>query len=405
MKKLKSRIAYIFILSVFFCNCFALSAEQFVYKHQKGDKYRILSSVNEEVYVNRIFSHNAEILNRIAVEVTNEKNGIGTHEAVFLTAEKASGIDGTERFQWSREYLSVFDRDSTGLITIDDQYYMPVVRNVPVFPDKDLKIGETWTAEGHEVHDFRDGFGIEEPYRIPFNAEYTYLGLKEWKNKSYPAFSVSYRIFYEAPSVQGNVWPVRIMGASDQMVFWDMEIGQTVAYYEQFRMIFELSSGDSYEFKGNAQAEIIESELMDKNSIAEEISHDIEAMGIEDTSVRIVDEGITITLEDIQFQPDSAILMPSEQVKLDKIAEILKRYADRDILVGGHTALAGTAEGRMQLSQERAAATADYLIANNVRSADRIVVQGYGAERPLSNNRTEEGMRKNRRVEITILEN
>jgi outer membrane protein OmpA-like peptidoglycan-associated protein len=118
-----------------------------------------------------------------------------------------------------------------------------------------------------------------------------------------------------------------------------------------------------------------------------------------------VDEGITITLEDIQFQADSARLMPSEQEKLDKIAEILKRYPDRDILIGGHTALAGSAEARQLLSQERAAATADYLIAKQVRSADRIVVQGYGAERPLADNRSEAGMRKNRRVEITILEN
>jgi outer membrane protein OmpA-like peptidoglycan-associated protein len=121
--------------------------------------------------------------------------------------------------------------------------------------------------------------------------------------------------------------------------------------------------------------------------------------------VRIVDEGITITLEDIQFEPDSAILMQSEQVKLDKIAEILKRYPERDILIGGHTALAGTAESRILLSQERAAAAADYLIETEIRTADRIVVQGYGAERPLADNQTEEGRRKNRRVEITILEN
>jgi outer membrane protein OmpA-like peptidoglycan-associated protein len=195
------------------------------------------------------------------------------------------------------------------------------------------------------------------------------------------------------------------MGASDQTVYWDPEMGQTAAYSEFFRMIFELSSGDTFEYRGTAQAEIIESVRMDKDKMAEEINHDIDQLGIEDTSVRIVDEGITITLEDIQFQADSAILMPSEQQKLDKIAEILNRYPDRDILIGGHTALAGTAEGRLLLSQERAAATADYLIGKQVRTPDRVVIQGYGAERPLADNSTQEGMRKNRRVEITILEN
>lgn len=405
MKKIMHGIVPVCILSVFFLNSSYISAEQFVYKHQQGDKYRILSTVDEEVYINRVFSHRAEILNRIAVEVTDEHDGVGTHEAVFLTAERASGLDGTRRFQWSREYQSVFDRDPFGFLTIDDQYYMPVVRNVPVFPDKDLEIGETWLLPGHEMHDFRDGFGIEDPYRIPFNAEYRFLGPKEWKGKMYPAFSVSYRIFSEPPAANGYVWPVRIMGASDQVVYWDAELGQTAAYHEYFRMIFELSSGDVFEYRGTAQAEIVESERMDKNSIAEEISRDIEALGIEDASVRIVDEGITIALENIQFQPDSAVLMPSEQVKLDKIAEILNRYPDRDILVGGHTALAGSAEGRLILSQERAAAAADYLIEHDVRTPDRMVVQGYGAERPIADNSTEEGMRRNRRVEITILEN
>jgi outer membrane protein OmpA-like peptidoglycan-associated protein len=405
MKKIMRFFLIAFVMSGIFFNISTIFAEQFIYKHQKGDTYRILSSVNEEVFINRRLSHRAEILNRIAVEVTDEQNGIGTHEAVFLTAEKAAGVSGTQSFQWSREYFSVFERDASGFLTIDDQYYMPVVRNVPVFPKKNFEIGETWTAEGYEVHDFRDGFGIEEPYRIPFMAEYEYLGEKEWKGTIYPAFSVSYRIFSEPEKADGMIWPIRIMGASDQTVYWDSALGQTAAYSEFFRMVFELSNGDTFEYRGTAQAEIVESESMDKAQMAEEISQDITEMGIEDTSVRIVDEGITITLEDIQFQADSARLMYSEQQKLDKIAEILKRYPNRDILIGGHTALAGTVDARLRLSEERAAATADYLIGKQVRTADRIVVQGYGAERPIADNRTEEGMRKNRRVEITILEN
>jgi outer membrane protein OmpA-like peptidoglycan-associated protein len=98
-------------------------------------------------------------------------------------------------------------------------------------------------------------------------------------------------------------------------------------------------------------------------------------------------------------------MLEGERAKLDRIAEILKRYPDRDIMIGGHTALAGTAEGRMQLSIDRAKAVADYFLSKNVRTADRVVVRGYGAERPIADNKTEEGKRKNRRVEITILEN
>ncbi|MDR2069401.1 MAG: OmpA family protein [Spirochaetaceae bacterium] len=404
MKKIKSGL-FCLILLGFVTRVPSLWGEQFFYKHRTGDRYRILSTVNEEVYVNRRLSHRAEILNRIAVEVTEVRNQRARHGALFQTAERAHGAEGSRSFQWSREYESEFDRDPQGFITIDRKFFMPVVRNVPVFLDQDLNPGDTWSAEGHEMHDFRDSFGISEPYRIPFVANYTFLGRRQWRNQDYPAFSVSYRIFTEPESVRGTVWPRRIMGASDQIVYWDTELGQAAAYTEIFRMVFELSNGNTVEYRGSAEAEIVESPVMDKEKIAREIGDAISRMGMTDTSVRIVDEGISISLENIQFQPDSAELLPAEKIKLDQIAGILQEYGERDILVGGHTALAGRAEDRMALSRERAAAVADYLIEKNARSPDRVVVRGYGAEQPRGDNTTEAGRRKNRRVEITILEN
>jgi outer membrane protein OmpA-like peptidoglycan-associated protein len=299
----------------------------------------------------------------------------------------------------------VFERDRQGYITIDGQYFMPVVRNVPIFPQGDVQVGDTWTAEGHEMHDFRDSFGIAEPYRIPFTATYTFLGYREWRGVAYPAVSVSYRIFDEPEPVAGRLWPRRILGASDQVVYWNSDLGQERAYEEQFRMVFELSDGTTVEYRGQAEAEIVESEEMDKETMAEAITRDITRLGITDATVRVVDEGIAISMENIQFGAESAVLLRSEQAKLDRIAEILRRYSDRDILVGGHTARSGTVAGQMELSRERAAAVADYLIGKKVRTPERIVVQGYGAERPIADNTTEEGRRRNRRVELTILEN
>jgi outer membrane protein OmpA-like peptidoglycan-associated protein len=170
-------------------------------------------------------------------------------------------------------------------------------------------------------------------------------------------------------------------------------------------MAFELANGRTIEYRGEAEAEILEAEIMDKERLAAEIAEAIEELEVEDVSVRIDDRGVTISLEDIQFLPDSARLMESERAKLDRVAEILGRYASRDIEVAGHTALAGTAAGREKLSGERAAAVADYLIGKGARSADRVITRAYGAERPAADNATEEGRRRNRRVEITILEN
>jgi outer membrane protein OmpA-like peptidoglycan-associated protein len=386
-------------------------AEDFLYKHRKGDRYRIISTVREDVLVNNRLSHKAEILNRIAVEVTDEAEGKGTHRATFQTSERAVTAAGRQpsdtgtSYQWAREYESEFERDRLGRMNIDPQYFMPVVRDVPVFPGRDIQPGEAWTYEGHEVHDFRDSFGIPEPYRIPFTANYIYLGEGEWKGKKYPVFSVIYRVQSQPPAVRGKVWPKRIQGISDQQVYWDMEQGQAVAYNENFTYIFELSNGNTVEYRGSAEAEIVEATRMDKERIAEEIAEDIERLNIPDVTVRVEDEGITLSMDNIQFQADSAILLPGEREKLDKVIDILRRYQERDILVGGHTALAGTAEGRKKLSAERAAVVADYIIDQKARTPDRVVVRGFGADKPLGDNRTDEGRRKNRRVEITILEN
>jgi outer membrane protein OmpA-like peptidoglycan-associated protein len=282
---------------------------------------------------------------------------------------------------------------------------MPVVRNVPAFPDRDLQLLERWSAEGYEIHDLRDAFGITEPYRIPFTANYVYLGEREWKGKMYPAFSVNYRIASRPPAVRGRLYPVRITGDFDQIVYWSRELGQEAAYEETFRLTFEMSNGMVIEYRGTAQAEIVESENMDRERITTEIIDEIDRLDIPDVNVRTVDEGVSISLENIGFIADSAVMLPGETAKLDQIAAILARYPDRDIIVSGHTALAGTSEGRMRLSIERAAAVANYLLSKNVRSADRIVIRGFGAEMPIADNSTEEGMRRNRRVEITILEN
>ncbi|MCL2209338.1 MAG: OmpA family protein [Treponema sp.] len=406
MNKIKS--AFVFLALIFSLLPSNAEGEVFEFKHVKGAQYRIISVVDETVFINGTLSHHAEILNRIAVEVKDVTDGSGFHRAVFQTSERLvydSQQASQSAFQWAREYESEFERDKLGILTIDPKYYMPVVRNVPVFPDRDIALEETWRAEGHEVHDFRDAFGIEEPYKIPFTADYTYVGEREWKEKIFPAFSVSYKIASSPSGVRGRIYPLRISGDFDQIVYWDHSYGQPVAYEETFRITFEMSDRNVYEFRGTAYAEFVEAEDMNKEQLASEINDEINRLDISDVNVRVVDEGISISLEDIGFYPDSVNMLPGELEKLDRIAEILLRYPQRDIMVSGHTALAGTAAGRMQLSVERATAVADYLLSKKVRTSDRIVIRGYGGEKPIADNTTPEGMRKNRRVEITLLEN
>ena len=408
MKKMLTKTRWLFT-SLFFLWILSphhVFADVFEYRHRAGDRYRIISVVHQDVFIARRLSHSAEIVNRIAVEVLEENDGVGLHRAIFQTSERSTAVAATSRsFQWAQEYESIFKRDRLGYMTIAPEFFMPVVRNVPVFPDMPLRPGDRWVAEGHEKHDFRQSFGIEEPFRIPFVATYEYLGEREWRGQSFPAFSVSYRILYNPAPVRGRVFPRRITGAADQIVFWNLALGQAVAYEEQFRIIIELSDGRTIEYRGRAYAEIYDAPEMDRDQIAAELIEEINRLNLPNVEIRVVDEGVAISIEDIQFYANTAIMLPGEIEKLDQIAQILMRFSERDILVAGHTALSGSAETRMALSRERAATVADYLINRNVRSPERIIVRGYGAERPVADNSTEEGMRRNRRVEITILEN
>ncbi|MDR2543166.1 MAG: OmpA family protein [Treponema sp.] len=403
--------ALVFVFLICLINPLSLESQVFEFKHIPGARYRILSTVDQAVFVNGILSHRAEILNRIAVEVTDVTDGKGQHRAIFQTSERLiyhifhGRLPENTSFQISREYESVFERDRLGFLTIDPQYFMPVVRNVPVFPGRELKVGDKWHAQAHEVHDFRDTFGIQQPYRIPFNAFYEYLGERQWKGVSYPAFSVNYNIESRPDPVAGYVYPIRISGTFNQLVFWDHSIGQAIAYEEEFRLLFEMSDRQRIEFRGTANAEFIESEYMDRDRIIADIIDEIQRLEIPDVVVRQVEEGISLSLEDIRFFPDSDRMLPGEEAKLERIAGILLRYPDRDIVISGHAAQAGTREYLMELSLNRAGAVADFLLSRNVRTRDRIVIRGYGADRPIADNNTEEGMRRNRRVEITILEN
>ena len=139
-------------------------------------------------------------------------------------------------------------------------------------------------------------------------------------------------------------------------------------------------------------------------TLAAQINTELAAHAVGDTSARITEQGVTISLSNIQFMANSTELPAAERRKLQEISQILRNISSRMILVSGHTAMAGTAADQMKTSQDRAAAVAAYLVSLGARNPDEVFSQGFGANRPIADNSTPQGMALNRRVEITILE-
>ena len=124
---------------------------------------------------------------------------------------------------------------------------------------------------------------------------------------------------------------------------------------------------------------------------------------IEGVEVTRPSEGeISVRLtNDILFDTDSYALRGSSRDTLDDLAANFRQYPDNRIVVEGHTDSTGSDAYNQRLSENRAAAVADYLIDGGV-SSSKIIVYGFGEARPKSTNETAEGRQMNRRVEIHI---
>lgn len=108
-------------------------------------------------------------------------------------------------------------------------------------------------------------------------------------------------------------------------------------------------------------------------------------------------------LEPIQFDTGKASIKKASYPILDEVVDVLKSRPDVRMGVYGHTDSRGAAEMNRRLSKDRARAVVNYLGAHGI-AASRLESDGYGPDKPIDTNETEEGRAKNRRVEFKIIE-
>jgi outer membrane protein OmpA-like peptidoglycan-associated protein len=113
------------------------------------------------------------------------------------------------------------------------------------------------------------------------------------------------------------------------------------------------------------------------------------------------DRGLVITLGDVLFDTGKAELKGGAVDTVRKIADFMKTYPTRKLLVEGFTDSVGSDAFNLDLSERRANTVRAALIAAGVE-AERIAVRGYGESFPVANNETPVGRQLNRRVEVII---
>ena len=397
----------IFILAVLSgTSLFAKDEQKFEFIQKKGNSGSYISTVEEDVYINNQLSHHAEIINRISSDIINvAQDGQAFIFATYMTTENSISQRTGRTLSWGEETTSVFARKKNGELTISDDIYMPTVRNVPVFPDKKIAKGESWTANGKEVQDVRKAFNMDKALIFPFQATYTYTDDVTINGTLLNVINVEYQFEYEATTdlIQKGQTLTTSTGYSNQTLYWDNQKGILDHYDEEFLIKIADIYGNLYIFTGTAHAELTQFTSVNDDSTVLQIQETFDKLKLKDISVKKGEKGLTISLDNIQFLADSNVLLETEKVKLQKIADILKQYSN-DLLITGHCAERGTASARQKLSEERAEAVASYLVDIGVRDEYHIFTQGKGSTQPVASNDTEEGRAKNRRVEITIMD-
>jgi outer membrane protein OmpA-like peptidoglycan-associated protein len=111
----------------------------------------------------------------------------------------------------------------------------------------------------------------------------------------------------------------------------------------------------------------------------------------------------TVILRAVNFDFSSDKLTAEARSTLDQLAKSLETQPGLELQIAGHTDSLGPSGYNLTLSQKRANAVRNYLIAHEVK-ASRLKAEGFGEFNPIASNESEEGRAQNRRVEFKVLD-
>ena len=113
-------------------------------------------------------------------------------------------------------------------------------------------------------------------------------------------------------------------------------------------------------------------------------------------------KGTTYSLTRIYFRSGNFDFLPKSKEELDDLASVLNEFPKLVIHIMGHSDNVGSYQANVELSQQRAKMVYNYLISKGI-AANRLSYEGFGPDKPLTENITEQDRAANRRVEFVIL--
>jgi flagellar motor protein MotB len=199
-----------------------------------------------------------------------------------------------------------------------------------------------------------------------------------------------------------------------KVTFVDLATAQTPAYAltdADGEFLICLPLGKNYSLNVNKEQYLFHSENfeLDKSNSLDKpfiLEIDLQAIPIasatSETNPANKTEGKPIILKNVFFETGSPELKSASLVELNRLKTLLEEHPTLVIRINGHTDNVGADEDNLTLSNNRAKAVYDYLIANGIQST-RLSYKGYGETQAIANNDTPEGRQLNRRTEFVVL--
>ncbi|OQY33380.1 MAG: hypothetical protein B6241_08130 [Spirochaetaceae bacterium 4572_59] len=411
MKRKKTRFFFFLILLQLFFSMQAQEGDGVHFSFEPGAKYRVIEKFNLSQYKNGRYSGHVYRENRGIYESQDSGDGLyrisGRVYELEETAKDGFKVAAALRNQNDTSFTS----SDRGFMLVSGTDW-PRLRSFPSFPEEAVFPGDKWEAGLEMIVSSPDG---NNKAVLPLYCEYTFKGSDVWEGRPVYVIEAQYAARYrQGRSREADSFLKNLTGKHVLALLIDQETREFLLMKDIMEEEYLYTDGSSLREKGFLLTFYKGIELLDRKgltrkveeSLSESLKKTYEERG-EDLKEQISlvekEEGLALNLNNLHFKPDQAVLLSWDVPLLDTLADILKSVTDRTFLVKGHTADVGTMASQIDLSQLRAKTIVDELSSRGI-DADRFLYSGVGGLEPLGDNNTDEGRKKNRRVEILILE-
>lgn len=370
-----------------------VAGKEFSFNYTDGERYSLTIRGNYRLYKNRKYDGLRSVEIKALCSVV-KKAGFYQIDGrqFYLNKKLLNGQPGGFRIE---EILPInYSFDDKGLLP-SSNYSFPIVQGLPFFPDDPIIEGDEYEGKGYSALElFEDG----DREIIPVVIQVKYGGKREYGGSHYDYFDITYRFerTYKSEKIK------RIGGFHTLKLYYDGERGRPIFMTDRFEEHITRHDNNVEKRVGFYSFFYENIIKLDKAKAVKELKKQIKPKG---SDIILEEHGneLSLVINNLRFQPNSAELLPEEYKRLKEIIEALRRIENRTFMIVGHTADVGSRSAQLELSIKRAETIAGFFIKQGFDSK-RIIYTGKGSEEPLAPNDSDENRKKNRRVEIVILE-